>query len=152
MRDALLQVFWHCPHCTKRFKTVAVASAQVLQQQDEEGRQRRQVKVALDVLRDMDFGPYMLLHVAQEVLLEYAACDDAALRKAAAVAAWRVTERQWALLRCAPPCLIRWHCYQAQRTASACATEPHSINARERENLKSALEVTMTNLFVRAGS
>jgi hypothetical protein len=84
-----------------------VCRIQTQQQQDEEGRQRRLVKCALDTLRDADFGPYMLLNVAQDVLLEYTASEDASLRKAAAVAAWRVTERQWALLRCAAPyCVI----------------------------------------------
>jgi hypothetical protein len=65
----------------------------------EEGRNKKVVKVALNTLRDVDFGPYMLLHFTQELLAEYACSEDACIRKAAAVAAWRVTVRQWALLR-----------------------------------------------------
>jgi hypothetical protein len=100
----------------------SVARPQVQHQHDEEGRQRRLVKVALDTLRDVDFGPYMLLHVAQEALLEYSGSDDAGLRKAAAAAAWRVTERQWRLLRCARAWLSCVSCcardWRTQRTSA----------------------------------
>lgn len=65
-------------------------------------KNRKLVKGALDTLRDLDLGPFMLLSFAQEALAQYGNSDDASIRKAAALAAWRVVERQWALLKCAP--------------------------------------------------
>lgn len=72
---------------------------QVATQQEEEIRSKRVIKAALDTLRDLDLGPYLLLSFAQEVLALYGCSDNAAVRKAAALAAWRVVERQWGLLR-----------------------------------------------------
>lgn len=57
------------------------------------------IKAALDTLRDLDLGPYLLLGFAQEVLALYGCSDDATVRKAAALATWRVVERQWGLLQ-----------------------------------------------------
>ena len=83
------------PHCVR-----SPAPAQVASQQEDEAKNRKLVKGALDTLRDLDLGPFMLLSFAQEVLAQYGNSDDAGIRKAAALAAWRVVERQWALLKC----------------------------------------------------
>lgn len=74
--------------------------AQVATQLEEEGVQRKLMKCALDTLQDMDFGRHMLLGFTQEVLLSYACSEDEGIRKSAALAAWKVTERQWHVLRC----------------------------------------------------
>jgi hypothetical protein len=85
---------------------VAMDSVQVTSNLEEEGRQegrqRKLVKVALDTLAEVDFGQHMLLGFTQDVLLSYACSEDETVRKSAALAAWKVTERQWAVLRCAP--------------------------------------------------
>lgn len=73
--------------------------AQVAAQLEEEGVQRKLMKCALDTLQDMDFGRHMLLGFTQEVLLSYACSEDEGIRKSAALAAWKVTERQWHVLR-----------------------------------------------------
>lgn len=75
--------------------------AQVAIQLEEEGVQRKLMKCALDTLQDMDFGRHMLLGFTQEVLLSYACSEDESIRKSAALAAWKVTERQWHVLKCA---------------------------------------------------
>jgi hypothetical protein len=62
-------------------------------------RSKKVIKAALDTLRDLDLGTYLLLGFAQEVLALYGCSDDATVRKAAALAAWRVVERQWGLLQ-----------------------------------------------------
>lgn len=77
--------------------------AQVATQLEEEGVQRKLMKCALDTLQDMDFGRHMLLGFTQEVLLNYACSEDEGIRKSAALAAWKVTERQWHVLRFAFP-------------------------------------------------
>lgn len=74
--------------------------AQVATQLEEEGVQRKLMKCALDTLQEMDFGHHMLLGFTQEVLLSYACSEDEGIRKSAALAAWKVTERQWHVLRC----------------------------------------------------
>ena len=75
---------------------------QVLAHLDDEGRQKKLARVAMDTLADMDFGQHWLLDFTQDVLLSYACSEDEVVRKSAALAAWKVTERQWAVLRCAP--------------------------------------------------
>ena len=77
----------------------------------EEGRQKKLAQVALDTLADVDFGQHLLLGFTQDVLLSYACSEDEVVRKSAARAAWAVTERQWAVLRCAPAAqlgTVRW--------------------------------------------
>lgn len=72
---------------------------QVSSHLEEEGRQKKLVKVALDTLAAVDFGQHMLLGFTQDVLLSYACSEDELVRKSAALAAWKVTEQQWAVLR-----------------------------------------------------
>lgn len=73
---------------------------QVSSHMDEEG-QKKLITVALDTLSEVDFGQHMLLGFTQDVLLSYACSEDEQVRKSAALAAWKVTEQQWTLLRCA---------------------------------------------------
>jgi hypothetical protein len=82
--------------------TERVAEVQVCSQLEEEGRQKKLVKVALDTLAEVDFGQHMLLGFTQDVILSYACSEDETVRKSAALAAWKVTERQWSVLRCDP--------------------------------------------------
>jgi hypothetical protein len=73
---------------------------QVAAQLDEDGRSKKLTRTALDTLRHVDFGQHMLLGFTKTVLLVYACSEDENIRKSAALAAWRVTDRQWKVLKC----------------------------------------------------
>lgn len=86
-------------HVERVLLTECSCILQVSSHLEEDGRQKKMVKVALDTLAEVDFGQHMLLGFTQDVLLSYACSEDEQVRKSAALAAWKVTERQWSVLR-----------------------------------------------------